>query len=147
MSQCTSDQILFSFSNKNTTLDKKEYHLTLWSSWIRTVWYRGIKLFDSAADLGVNATWNCDALLHRREIRLSSLRHQMINKIQLDGHFCRFRNWKFDGRGRSSGKSVRWILWKALQSGRALLVFRWEDYYIVTWLILILILWILMIHW
>ena len=30
---------------------------------------------------------------------------------------------------RENHKSVRWILWKALQSGRAL--FRWEDYYIV----------------
>ena len=28
-------------------------------------------------------------------------------------------------------KSVRWILWKALQSGRAL--FRWEDYYILKY--------------
>ena len=28
-------------------------------------------------------------------------------------------------------RSVRWILWKALQSGRAL--FRWEDYYIARW--------------
>ena len=39
-------------------------------SWIRILWYRGIKLFDSAAELQANTACDCRDFTHRRELRL-----------------------------------------------------------------------------